>query len=55
MDESESAATNALEEQKKILKFINNEKNIATSSVASKNGKLIICMYIFFHFLIVLV
>lgn len=37
-EDSESAATSALEEQKKLLKFINHEKNIATTSVGSRIG-----------------
>lgn len=37
IEENETAASNALEEQKKLLRFINTEKNIiTTSSIGSK-------------------
>lgn len=39
VEDNETAELDALEEQKKILKFLNTEKNIVTSTV-TKNGNL---------------
>lgn len=40
IEDNETAENNALEEHKKLLKFINNEKNIITTSIGSKMSEL---------------
>lgn len=40
IENNESAANDALEEHKKLMKFINTENNIVTSSMSSKMSEL---------------
>lgn len=46
LEENESAASNALEEQKRLMKFINTERNIVTLDRKSMFGHLTIFLFV---------